>query len=87
MTIIKLSEKKPVPDVIEFIEGLLEQAKSGDLVGIAIIGVMSDGCSGNGWNSIEENVMKVLGEISVLQRDIMDVNVDLRIDPVTGDGS
>lgn len=41
--------KKPNPKAIKELEGILEDAKSGDLVGFIFIGVHSDGCVSSGW--------------------------------------
>ena len=82
---IKPVGPKPDVDVIEFIEKLLARAKAGELLGIACVTVTTERCTGAGWCNIGDNVMQVLGSIDVMHRDIMDLDVELRIDPETGD--
>jgi len=68
-------------DVVRCLEDILEMAKNGEVQAVAIAGVGSDS---NGLNvySGDWYPIHLLGELSILQREIMDSNIDLRSDMV-----
>jgi hypothetical protein len=72
--------------VVEVLEDLLEKAKQGQIDCIGYIVSKEDEFSGNGWAISEKtNRMVVLGEIRCLERDFMDREIELRINPETGE--
>ena len=75
----------PNQDVIERLEELLDQAKSGELRGIVYATRTTGNRTGSGWANIDDGVMALIGELIVLQRDFLDSMVDLRINPKTGE--
>ena len=74
-----LYEIKPNPNekVINILEDYLKMAKSGELQGICIAASLTDACTCSAF-ILEGNVMAMIGELVVLQRDVLDCNVDLR---------
>lgn len=71
---VKLSDHKtkPVPEVVETLEALLEKAKAGELRGLAYASVFKGGdimTSHVGWF---DSVCKLIGHISYLNHTIMD---------------
>ena len=71
----------PNPAVIKILEGLLNDAKTGEIQGVAIAGAMSNARTFNVYE-LGGDVMSLLGEVLVLQRDIMDTNALTRMTPV-----
>jgi len=73
-------------DIVETLEGLLERAKSGEIDTIAYAISRGAEYSGNGWVKAENaHVMVMVGELRCLERDFIDRNIELRIDPKTGE--
>ena len=78
MSNVKLVDIKPKvnSDVVGILEDLLERAKSGEIHGIAVAAELSDRMSANVFHVHHPVLM--LGELSILQRDLMDDRIDLR---------
>lgn len=76
---------KPDQAVIDFIKQLLLEAESGELQSIAVVTSLSGYRTGNGWMGMNKNNMAIVGEIEVLKRDVMDLLIELRVNPETGD--
>ena len=72
-------------NLIERLEELLEMAKAGEFSGMAYVLSMSENITASAWCGNTINVMATLGELRVLERDIIDLRVDTRIDPETGE--
>ena len=74
---------KPNPKVIDMLEKVLVDAKSGEIQSIAICGVTDDVCT---FNCFVVGVLPTtpVGEIRVLERDVIDCHVELRM-PVSAD--
>ena len=66
---------KPNKVVIEILKDLLARAESGNIHGIAVI-VEHSGYSASIFSVYDP--VKALGELAVLQRDIIDTQIDLR---------
>jgi len=63
----------PQPDVITELEQLLEQARSGEVVGLAVALAYRDGTSSCGWGGIVS--ISVVGQcFSVAQRILRELN-------------
>jgi hypothetical protein len=72
--------------IVEVLEDLLEKAKSGDIDAMAYIVSRGSEFSGNGWvKAADSNVMVMIGELRCLERDFIDREVELRINPETGE--
>lgn len=78
---MSIHEAKLPPDqgVIDYLEDLLERAKDGDIQAIATVTYHRGSYTGNGWAGVPY-VMSMLGEMLILQRDFIDLQVDLRAD-------
>lgn len=76
VTPIKLSEVKPLvnQNLIRLLEEKLEEAKRGDLLGIYTVCLWKGQLVDSGWShpGAHMGIMKVLGEISVLQNDLIE---------------
>jgi len=71
----------PDPDVVSYIEALLEEAKTGEIQSIVVAVSLSNHRTGSSWAGMNKNNMAVLGEIEVLKRDLMDLLISLRVEP------
>jgi hypothetical protein len=80
MGALKTIGPKPKEDVIEFIEDLLRDAKSGELQGIVVVMTMKDRTTGNGWMGIHNNIMAVVGELTVVKVEVMQTYIEMRSD-------
>ena len=82
----ELKEVKPKPNkrVIEILEENLKLAKTGELQGIAITTAYNDASTGTQFH-LGGYVIAMLGEIRILERDIIDCLVDTRRKPVWED--
>ena len=68
----------PDPEVINALEELLEDAKAGKLVDYALIGYRLNGELVSTFQ-INNHIMAMIGELRVLERDILDCCVDKRM--------
>jgi len=84
---IKQVDLKPDADLIVFVEKILEKVKSGQIRGMACVTINTENCVGSGWWNVGESIIRVLGAMDILHRDLMDVYVDLKVDPETGERS
>ena len=78
-----MNEIKPQVNthIVEMLEGLLKGAKRGEIQGAAVAGVRPDGTTFN-YFALGGHVMALLGEHRVLERDMIDGNVDIRRAPM-----
>ena len=65
-------------DLVRVLQQAMDMAKAGELEGFAFAGTTCDGGSVNLFHC-HTRVMQLLGEVAVLQRDIMDLKIDLRV--------
>lgn len=79
MTIKEINITPPDPDVVEFIEGLLEKAKRGEIQSIAVVISAGSYETGNAWEGMGKNNMAVIGEIESLKVDLMRFFVEQRV--------
>ena len=77
-------EIKPNQDLIERLETMLEQAKRAEILSMAYIVGLPGGLTGSGWINGPYSVISSLGELRILERDMIDCLVDTRIDIQTG---
>jgi len=82
--IVDLVKNEPKQDVIDTLEGLLERAKTGEIRSLAAI-IVRGGTTGNLWAGMDEDNMAVIGELRVLERDLIDSLVEIRVNPQTGE--
>jgi len=76
---MKLVKNPPNEYLIDFLQGLLDEAETGELQGIAVVTSMTGNATGNGWAG-DVSVMSSIGEMEVLKRDFIDLMVDLRVE-------
>ena len=71
---IRLSEVPAHPNtlLIERIEDLLEQAKSGELVGLAYVCQWKGDTVSNGWQLSRMNARRLIGEIEFMKLEMME---------------
>ncbi len=74
----------PAQSVIKTLEILLADARAGEIQSIAYVVGTPEG-TGNGWQGMNRQNMAMLGELSVLHRDIMDLLITTRLNPETGE--
>ena len=67
---------KPDEYLISLLEGALDRARSGEIVGAAIAEVRSDGCTQNVFYA--RYPVRLVGELRLLERDIIDLEIDTR---------
>lgn len=76
----------PDDDVIEELHHLLNEAKSGRLQSIAYAVSYRNHLTGNGWAGMGKNNLAVLGEVTVLQHEMINAGcVSLRRQPICYD--
>jgi len=78
-------EIKPNPAIIETLEILLEEAKRGELLSIAYAAGYPGQKTMSGWNGMYMDNVKMIGELQILQRDIIDLCIDTRVNVMTGE--
>lgn len=71
---------KPNQEIIEMLEELIAQAKNGEINALACAGCTNTAETFNCF-VVGDRVMALLGEITVLQRDFIDIHVSLRVPP------
>ena len=70
---------KPNDHIVGLLENALKDAKDGEIISIGIAYTFNDGYTCSAFHA-PDRVMALLGEITVLQRDIMDICVTSRKD-------
>lgn len=63
-------EKQPHKDVIEFLEQVLADAKSGEVNAVVIICGHSDGCVSSRWAGIKNCATRLVGQLFVTATDM-----------------
>ena len=58
--------------LIDMLEGLLAEAKSGELLGVAYIGQWKGDMVSSSWSLVEMNARRMIGEIEFMKRDMME---------------
>lgn len=82
MSKLEECKSKPNKELIEFLEKILSEAKSGQLQGIVGVGVGAGNTTMQFWyNSNNLGLMHMLGEIRVLERNYMDRYIALERKP------
>lgn len=79
--------EQPDPDVIRELEGLLVEAKAGEITSLIYIIGKPRMQTGSAWVGMNKQNTPMLGELRVLERDLIDKLFDLRVDPQTGETS
>lgn len=86
MAVVEIPTKVPDHDVIEVLEKLLAQARSGELQSFAYVSSYGNYLTGNGWAGMGKNNMAIVGELVALQHDIVNSGaVELRWQPICDD--
>lgn len=75
--VIAVIEKKPEQPVIDILRIALAMAERGEIVSAAIAMVDSDGCTSNVFTTMYP--IRILGEMEILKRDIIDLACDTRL--------
>lgn len=63
MAELRLIQDSPQPHVIQALESLLAQAKSGELQTIVYVCDWRANSISHGWSSIKKNRMRIIGEL------------------------
>lgn len=79
MNILNEVKNKPNKITINILEDALKRAKKGDIQSVVIFGSDSEGYTFNQMN-ISSYAMQLLGELRLLERDIVDIYCDIRKD-------
>lgn len=70
-----ITEIKPEPDLelIDYLEELLDMARSGDLQGIAMARLYRNGQTANGWAGMKDRntKAKILGEMRIMESELL----------------
>lgn len=66
-------------EVVDILKSLLDEAETGLIQGVAVAGIHSDAATFNVFSSYMP--MHLLGELRVLERDMMDLHIDCRRKP------
>lgn len=74
MNIVPIPIREPVPAVVAMLENLLAMAKAGEVVSCAAVLVTPDGCTGNNY-TIGSPIL-LIGELRILERELIDAAVD-----------
>ena len=69
---LDLHEQIPDPDIIAFMQDLLDQAKEGRLVGVAVAAYWRSQDAGTGYCCSEWDKAGLLGEVTILQSTLTD---------------
>lgn len=80
-----MDEIKPDEKVIETLERLLEDAKAGGTQSIAYACSHPAFMTSSGWAGMRKTDVLILGELTILQRDIQDLLKLSSVDPRTGE--
>lgn len=78
-------EVKLNQNVIDRLEDLLEQAKKGEIQSSAFVLGYPGEYTGNGWEGMYINNIKMIGELRMLERDLIDCCTEPRVNPRTGE--
>ena len=76
----EVNTRKVNDHLVEMLEQILEQAMSGDIIAVAMAGITHDACTFLAHNCHDYPTL-VLGELTVLQREVMDTYVGLSRKP------
>jgi len=64
---VHIIKPAPDPEVIEYLEELLGQAKSGELQAFACVKYFNDNVTSNGWCSFDKNPRLIMSEVLIMQ--------------------
>lgn len=80
MSVEKLVIHKPNPDVITYLESVLERARTGQIQAVAVVAGKDGNFTSNGWAGVRLNCMAMIGEIESLKVDIMRTYIEQRVE-------
>lgn len=70
---------EPDQDVIEYLEGLLIEAKAGDLQSFACVRYYSDNSTTNGWIGLGKNTRLMMAELLIMSQLLTDYYVQAQL--------
>lgn len=70
---------KPDKHIVHLLKSAMEEAEKGHIISVAIAYTYNDGYTTSGF-SAPDRVMALLGELTVLERDIMEICIASRKD-------
>lgn len=77
---------QPNNDVIEFVEGLLKRARSGEIQGVAATWIYGDAVTGHNWAGAEKFCCSLMvGGIAMLGHELASTSLGVAIDKPTPD--
>lgn len=72
----KVEPYSPSPEVIEFLESLLDQAKRGVIQGIAVVTLNPEATTGYAWVGVNDRRMVMLAEMDCMKMDFYLSDID-----------
>jgi hypothetical protein len=77
---IKAITVNPDIDVIDLLEDVLKDAKTGKIQSVAVVISCGNYKTGNAYAGMNKNNMAMVGEVAALQQDLVNLFVELRSD-------
>lgn len=77
-SIVSIETKRADQAIISILEEWLRMAKDGEIVSLALAGVLHDNATCNSF-SAPISPVSLLGELQILQRDVLDICIDTRM--------
>ena len=71
-------KSNPDQNVIDAIKRLLNEARTGEIQGIAYVVMLDDKCTANGWSGMNKNNMAMIAELEIVKTEIINEYVDMR---------
>lgn len=62
---IHVIEKPADKTVVELLEGCLERARSGEVLGVVVIQSFNDACTNHCWAGVAPNAVRITGELMI----------------------
>lgn len=72
------SPSDPVPSVVEMLEDMLQRARAGEIVAVAIVGITRDGSAMRFWEPNNRSI-ELVGGVSIMQNRLI---ADMQTTPI-----
>ena len=76
----EINSKTENHSAVELLNEALTRARNGDIQNVVIFGTDGEGCTFNQF-CIHDKVMPILGELRLVERDLIDLFADIRMKP------
>lgn len=74
--IYEINKKNINQKTVKMLEDVLDNVKSGKIVGAGVVLAYNDGCTASAFSGCR--ITPMLGEIRIMERDMIDCHIDLR---------